>query len=263
MNLMETIAYLFRPLRNREFWMFMSANDIRYKYKRTLLGPFWLMFTNAIYIAMLSFVFGALFKNDDPLYVPWVASGVLLWNSIGSVLRESATVFYDKRGFLMQTGAFQAPQLIYWVIWRNVLVFAHQLPIVAVVLVFFHALPSVQSVLMLIPGLFLFLMALLPVSLSIALMTARLRDLEPLIATILMALFFVTPIMWYPDMLGDKAWLAYYNPMTYLLELIRNPLLGLPVSVTGYAVSGGVAAFFWLFTIALYQRFANRLAFWV
>ena len=263
MTFKETLSYLFKPLQKPEFWLFMGKNDIRYKYKRTLLGPFWVMLTNAVYVAMLAFVFGALFKSNDPLYVPWVASGVILWNSVGAILRESSTVFYEKKGFLLQSGDFMASELIYWVIWRNIIVFLHQLPIIVAVLLIFKAVPDPLNALWLIPGTALFLFTLMPVALILALLTARLRDLEPLIGTGLMALFFVTPIMWHPEMLGDKIWMAAYNPMTYLLELIRDPLIGLPVQPLSYIVSGGVAIYAWALAIYLYKRFVNRLSFWV
>lgn len=263
MSHVSTFRELLSPIKNWDFWVFMGKTDIKYKYKRTLLGPFWLTLTNAAYIFMLALIFGALFRTDDPTYVPWVATGVIMWNFVGAALRESATVYFDKRGFLLQTGAFKPAQLVYWVIWRNVQILVHQLPIILITLIFFHVLPNPLQVLWLVPGFALQLLILLPMCLILGLLTARLRDLEPLVATGLMALFFVTPIMWQPDQLGDRYWLATWNPATYVIELVRAPLLGQPIRPLCYGVSAGMALALWGVAIHLYKRFTVRLPFWV
>jgi len=263
MTVFKTISYLLKPITDREFWVFMGQNDIRYKYKRSLLGPFWLTLTNAVYIGMLAFIFSALFRTDDPMYVPWVACGVVLWNFITTIITESSIVYYNKKGFLLQNDHFTAPQLIYWTIWRNILVLLHQLPIIIVVLFIFHQLPTPMSLLWLLMGVSLFFIILLPLALIFALLTTRLRDLEPLVTVGFTALFFLTPVMWLPDMLGDKAWIAHFNPFAYLLELIRNPMLGLPLSVWTLQVSAGFAVVNWLVAILLYKRFTSRLVYWV
>lgn len=262
-GLIATIKDLFSPLRNNEFWVFMGGNDIKYKYRRTLLGPFWLMLTNTAYIAMLAFIFGALFKNDDPTYVSYVASGVVFWNFIGQVLRESSVVYVDKKGFLMQTGTFRPAQLVYWIIWRNVIILAHQIPIIILTLLIFHVMPNPVIALWFIPGFLMLLMILLPVGLTLGLMTARLRDLEPLITMALTMLFFVTPIMWHPEQLGDLESIVWWNPATYLLDLVRQPLLGHPIDPMIYVVSAGMAVCAWVVAIFLYWRFSRRIVFWV
>lgn len=258
-----TARDLFEPIKHWDFWVFMGKTDIKYKYKRTLLGPFWLTLTNAAYIFMLALVFGALFRTTDPTYVPWVASGVIVWNFIGAALREGSIVYFEKRGFLLQTGAFKPAQLVYWVIWRNVQILAHQLPIILVTIAFFHVFPDPLHALWLVPGFLLQCFILLPACLILGLLTARLRDLEPLVATALMALFFVTPIMWQPEQLGDRYWLATWNPVTYIIELVRAPLLGKPIRPLCYGVCGGLALMLWVSAIYLYRRFATRLPFWV
>ncbi len=262
-NPCSALTSLLQPLKKPEFWLFMGRNDIHYKYKRTLLGPFWVTLTNGAYIAMLALVFGALFKVSDPIYVSWVAIGVIFWNFIGATIRESSAVFYEKKGFLLQTGEFNAAQLLYWVLWRNIITLAHQLPIILITLIGFHNLPYSMSALMVVPGFVLICATMLPYAMILALLTARLRDLEPLINTALMALFFVTPIMWQVEQLGERAWLAQLNPATHLIALVRDPLLGLPIDVSTYQISLLLAALGWTLAAIFYGKFGRRLVFWV
>jgi ABC-type polysaccharide/polyol phosphate export permease len=47
-----------------------------------------------------------------------------------------------------------------------------------------------------------------------------------LVPTVLTAMFLFTPVVWMPESLGDRAWLADLNPFTHYIALVREPLMG-------------------------------------
>jgi lipopolysaccharide transport system permease protein len=57
------------------------------------------------------------------------------------------------------------------------------------------------------------------------------QDSQHLIEVFMQIMFYLTPIMYYPDMVLEKlekvhlAWVLRWNPFAILLELIRQPLL--------------------------------------
>ncbi|MCY4057170.1 MAG: ABC transporter permease, partial [Gammaproteobacteria bacterium] len=76
--------------------------------------------------------------------------------------------------------------------------------------------------------------------------------------------FFVTPIIWMPELLPNRAVLPMnLNPFFHVLEVVRAPLLGeLPSAVSwlamiGYTLVGGAATF------VIYVRYRWRIAYWV
>ena len=93
--------------------------------------------------------------------------------------------------------------------------------------------------------------------------SARFRDIPPIVASAMQLVFFVTPVIWKPEQLGNwQRWL-FVNPLFDLLEIVRAPLLGDPMSASvwiGALVSSlGLIAIAWVFFI----HARGRLAFWV
>jgi lipopolysaccharide transport system permease protein len=92
---------------------------------------------------------------------------------------------------------------------------------------------------------------------------ARFRDIPPIIGSVMQMAFFVTPVIWKPELIGEKAWLLPLNPFFTLLEVVRGPLLGtipdryiyLSAGLSSLAICGCA----WL----LFARVRNRIAFWI
>ena len=92
---------------------------------------------------------------------------------------------------------------------------------------------------------------------------ARFRDIAPIVASLMQLAFFMSPVLWKPELLGDKARWLPLNPFYVLMETVRGPL-----------VEGGVPALVWLsaalytllvagVALAFFIRFRGRIAFWV
>ena len=64
------------------------------------------------------------------------------------------------------------------------------------------------------------------VSLTIGMVSARFRDIPRIIASLAEVVFLITPIIWTPDLLGPRIYLAYGNPFFHMIEIVRAPLLG-------------------------------------
>jgi ABC-type polysaccharide/polyol phosphate export permease len=94
--------------------------------------------------------------------------------------------------------------------------------------------------------------------------SARYRDIPPLIANVLQVLLFVTPIFWSPSQLGEQGRLfVIFNYVYHLVDVLRSPLLGrVPLGLSYLVVlAGGILG--WAFTFAVYARFRRRIAFWL
>ena len=92
---------------------------------------------------------------------------------------------------------------------------------------------------------------------------ARFRDIPPIVGSVMQLAFFLSPVLWKPELLGPgRAWLPL-NPFYAIMETVRGPLVegGAPllvwVSALAYtAAMVGVA-------LAFFIRFRGRIAFWV
>src|SRR5690606_6277438 len=108
------------------------------------------------------------------------------------------------------------------VVWRNIIILGHNFIIFPLVLLFFGK-PIGWVALLSIPGLFLIVLNVTWVSLILGILCTRFRDLPQMVSSVLQVLFYITPIMWMPALLPNRAgthWLQY-NPIYHLLEIFR------------------------------------------
>jgi len=75
-------------------------------------------------------------------------------------------------------------------------------------------------------------------------------------------LFFVTPIMWKPELLKDQR-LLDLNPFYHLVEIVRQPLLGAVPSLRDYFTVVFISALNIALSGAIFVRFRSRIAYWV
>jgi ABC-type polysaccharide/polyol phosphate export permease len=71
--------------------------------------------------------------------------------------------------------------------------------------------------------------------------------------------------MWVPQLLESKKYIAVleFNPLFHLFQIVRNPLLGEPVTQESWAISIFLALVGLIFSQFLYLRYRNRIAFWL
>ena len=107
----------------------------------------------------------------------------------------------------------------------KLVIFAHNFVIYFGVLWYFQIWPGAVALLA-VPGLLLVLLNGAAVTLLIGMVSARFRDIPQLINSIVQIVFFVTPIMWKPELLRTRSYIAEFNPFYHLVEIVRAPLLG-------------------------------------
>lgn len=242
-------------------WSKFAWHDMVSRYRRSWVGPFWLVLTTAIFVGAMSLVYGTLFHMAVREYVPFVAAGVVSWGFIAATATESVTTFVDAETYIRQVRV-NLFVYVFRVVWRNVLVFAHQFVVVVVVLVLFgrfalHTLPLA------VLGLFLFLLQAVWVAPLLGLLGTRFRDLQPIITNVLQVLFFVTPVLWPPSLLGARRWIADLNPLHSLIAVLREPLLGAVPSMRDYLYVIAITAVGFALATLVYGRFRLRVVYWL
>jgi lipopolysaccharide transport system permease protein len=241
-------------------WTRLGWNDILKRYRRSLLGPFWLTASMGIMIVVLGVLYAHLFRTPVHDFLPYLCVGLLAWNLISSFLTEGGTLFSGAESFIKQI-RLPYSVYVYQSAWSKLIIFAHNCIIYVAVLVYFQIWTG-YVILLAIPGLLLAIGNGALIGLSIGVVSARFRDIPQLVNSIVQILFFVTPIMWKQELLQDSR-LLDLNPMYHLIEIVRQPLLGIRPSLYNYAAvllitMINIALSGWIFA-----RFRSRIAFWV
>ena len=68
--------------------MLLGWQDIRQRYRRWALGPFWLTISMSIMIATIGIVFSQVFKTPLQDFLPFIYIGIILWTFIYNTLTE-------------------------------------------------------------------------------------------------------------------------------------------------------------------------------
>lgn len=244
-------------------WTFWGWLDVRQRYRRSLLGPFWVTATMAISVIATGIVYAFLFQQSVKEYLPYVATGFVLWSLISGFVGESSSVFIQNEGFI---GQLRLPYLIYplRLIWRYIIFFLHHAVVLLIVLIIFAPI-SLTSLIGAGLGLLFVCVNVFWIGLLVGLISIRLRDVPMLVATVFQVLFLVTPVIWPAKALGSRAILAEFNPFYHLIESVRGPLLNLsePLFNHHLAISVAMALAGTCLTLFLYFRWNRRVLYWL
>ena len=236
--------------------------DIRLRYRGSVLGPFWLTLSTAVMVAALGVLYSALFKMELHDYLPYLALSLVLWNYLAALVSEACTCFLGSEGMIR---AIRMPFTLYAarVLVRNTLVLAHNVLVIVAVYVWFDVWPGWHA-LVVLPGIAIWLLDGMAACLLLGALCARFRDIPPIVGSVMQIAFFISPIIWKPELLtGMNRQLLPLNPFYSLLEIVRAPLFGtLPEPIVWMSALGYSAVLVGLAWLA-FVRVRGRLAFWV
>ncbi len=242
-------------------WLHLGWLEVRQRYQRSVLGPWWISFSMLIFILAMGKIFSRLFGQNLAEYMPYFAAGFLLWSFISMCINESTDLFKINSGFIKQV---KLPYNLYVLkfLVRNLIIFAHNFVVYLLVIAFFKINPGWKGLLA-IPGLFLLIVNLYWICLLVTLISTRFRDMVPIINSCLQILFFVTPISWMPKLLGENSIVVKLNPFVYFLDLVRQPLLGNFASLSCWTVNLSFAVIGVWMSITIFGAVRARIPFWV
>ena len=251
--------------RASHLWGLLGWHDIRRRYRRSVLGPFWLTISMAMLVAMLGMLYGTLLNVDFAVYVPFLALGFVVWTLISGVILDGCNAFISAESIIKQTNLPLSVH-VYRTVWCNLLIFLHNTAIVVVVAVLFSIWPGWTGLLA-VPGLALLCLNGLWVGLLLGIVSARFRDVPPIVASLVRIFFFLTPIIWMPELMPGRALmlalLLDFNPFFHFVELVRAPLLGRTPELASWLAASGITVGGWLLAFGLLRRYRRRIAYWV
>ena len=245
-----------------DLWGWMALIEIRRRYRRTVLGPFWNAVSMAILVSALGMVFATVWKMDIATYLPYLATGFMIWLPMSQIILEGGRLFIGAEPILKQVNlpftAFACANVAH-----NMLVMAHYFIVWAVVVIAFQVNLS-WSTLLFVPGVMLICINGVWISLIAGLACARYRDIQPLLASILQIVLFVTPIMWSSDQMGRKgAIFVDLNVIFHFIEIVRKPLLGGVPEILSYQIVFATTLIGWIVMVLVFSRCRRFLVLWL
>jgi ABC-type polysaccharide/polyol phosphate export permease len=207
-------------------------------------------------------VYGALFSVPTAEYAAFLACGMIVWSWVSALLIEAGNTFINNANFIKNTSLDKAI-LIWTFVYRQVIVLAHHLLVYGalVLLGIVHLSPFTALA---IPAFLVIFAMSIPITAVMSILFSRFRDLARLISSLMLVILMITPIFWQPGMMaGRRALLYLANPVYYIVEFARAPLLGQPPAPLVVAVVLAMTVAIWLVGAASYRRYAKYVVFWL
>ncbi|SFR16405.1 ABC-2 type transport system permease protein [Lentzea waywayandensis] len=271
---------------HRELWGHLGWQDIKQRYRRSVIGPLWITISMGTTALALGLLYSVLFDTNVPTFLPYVTVGFIVWNFILGCITEGTDVFIANEGLIKH---LPAPITVHVMrmVWRQVLFLLHNLAVYAVVLaIFFTSLnhpytiseggpvhPGLSwTIVLAIPGFALLAINAVWVALAFGVISTRFRDIPPVVTSFINLVFFMTPIVWDAGVLqkvtggGSNDWrvlIAELNPVYHFVEVVRAPLLGHEVDWHHWAIVGAFTVLGWTLAMVILRNYRARVSYWV
>ena len=244
------VARLREVWRYRHLLGYFSTQTVRRVYKRTVLGRLWLLSRPLFPVVVSTFVFhelAAISSGDVPYFLFFLV-GTSVWNlfeeslmwatrSLQMYQRLLRKLYFPR---LILPVASTGPGLVEFLI--------HLVLIALVVLYYvvsdgrFYLVPG-PNLVMAVAAVLLALLLAIGIGLFTAVLGAEYRDVRFSLRYVLRFWFFLTPIIYQSQAIPNHLrWLTQLNPMTTIVELFKEGLLG---------ISGGIHPFQVVLTVAM------------
>ena len=205
----------------------MAIKDLKKQYSGTMLGAAWPVIKNLIFIFAYWFTITIGLKSGKSVgapYMAWLTAGLVPWFFIRDTLVPAAKSIRSNR-YLVTKVIFPKSIISTFKVLSGFISSFLFLGIVLLICLHYGVFPSLYWIQMIY-----YAFAALALMVAISLITSTLvvlsRDLEFLLNSIIVLIFWLTPILWTID--NVSGWLAMVvklNPFFYLIEGFREAIL--------------------------------------
>jgi ABC-type polysaccharide/polyol phosphate export permease len=244
--------------------LMLGWQDIKQSYRRSVFGQLWITIGMAVTIAAIGIVFGTIFGTPVQVFLPYLASGLIIWALMAGIINDGNTAFISAEEMIKQ---LPLPKIVYVVrvVWRNMIIAGHNIIIFPIVVLIVGGKTNWSIVLWPI-GMFVSIFTLSGVAFLFGIVAARYRDLPQIVNAVLTVCFYLTPVLWMKESLGDDELvnaIVTTNPLYHILQVARLPLIGEIPSIDNWAWVFGSAFIFWTAGLFMFKKYEKRIAYWV
>lgn len=226
------------------------------------LGPLWLIIQPLLWMLAMIALLRPTQVAQQPIYALYVALGVIFYHGIQTFMTRGAQVFTREKGHILNV-----PLPLSVFVLKNAMLVLTEIAIaspIAVATMLVIGLPPSPVMLLAIPGLVIFLSFGVGLTLLLGTLAARIVDIVQAVQSAMRVLLFLTPVFWVPEgMHGVRHIFAYYNPLYYMLLVVRAPLMGVAPEPWQWLVALACALVALVAGIACFARFRERIPVWI
>ena len=247
-------------VRYRELFSNLFRRDFQAKYKGSILGVFWSLLNPLILLGVYLLVFGVIFPSKVPHYALYLLAGLACWIFFATSMQSAARSLIDSAELIKKV---RFPRQLVALSMVATQAVTYTVMIGVLIVLSLAVLSGARATVWLaIPLAGLFVAEVAGLALIAACLNVVFRDVEHVLAAALLPWFFVTPILWSAQTLGDRAarhhtllsFLHWVNPVAPPIFAIRDAIWSGALPHAGDVVYLAVAAVVSLAVAALVFR---------
>lgn len=261
-RLHEAIHDLFAGARRYQLWSAFATEDVLDTYRHTSVGALWAVFSFSTFAIAIILVFGMNSgTGPSPEYIAHLVTGLLAWNYLSATISQAPNIFVANERFLK---GCKLPLSI-WAFHTTLrtLILNSFAAIGALAFLLWYGYPKDWAALGAVPAVAMYVLASIPVQLVLGSLGAYTRDVQQIIENLMRAIFFLTPVIWYPDPGTHRATLAAMNPLTPFVEIFRSPIINGSNSLEAWKAVAAMTLCLWVVALFVFSYSRRRIVFWL
>src|SRR4051812_15894019 len=199
----------------------MVVQELRVRYQRSMLGFLWSLLNPILMMATLTLVFSSVFRMPREDYALYLFAGMVPWGFLSASLSDCAFCIISNEGLIRK---IYLPKLIFPLsrVLINLTTFILSMAALFLLLEPLGARFTLPMVLL--PAVIaLFFAFVLGLGMIVATVNTFYRDCGHLVAVVLQAWYFATPIIYYKSRLpADAQWRFWLNPAYPFIQLFQD-----------------------------------------
>ena len=247
-------------------WIFLGNKEIKTRYKRSIIGPLWITLGTLLVLMVIGPVYGIILGQNSDEYIIYLSCGLIYWILLASTLNSCCQSLINGASTIASR---KISPLIFVLkdIYRELIIFLHNFPII--IAVYFYNIYYLDNKIIYLNFIWIFISLVLTtlflffLGSLIAIACLRYRDLISLITNFITLLFFVTPVIWAPGLIGKNFDWLEFNFASKLIDLFRNPILGYKIDMKLYLEVLLYDVCLLLVLIFVLKKVKKRLVFWI
>jgi ABC-type polysaccharide/polyol phosphate export permease len=258
---MQAFKEIWTSLFAWRIWLTVGIEDVIGRYRRTTLGPLWIVLSQSAYIFGLYLVRGAISGSQTSQYLLYLAISIPAWNLLASSLTDGSNALMRSKGYI---DSYPLPLPIYIIrtVVAGLVNFFHVL-VVFFAIILISRTPHSLNYLMFFPGLVLIIIFCFGACLGLSCIGARFRDLNPAITSFVAFMFVFCPIFWIPTEAQKASLVVRLDPFYYLLELLREPLMYPHITPSVWGIGCLISLSSLVFGAIVYKIMRPSVVYWL
>ncbi|MCU0830694.1 MAG: ABC transporter permease [Rhizobiaceae bacterium] len=244
----------------RELWLHLGWLDVKRHYRRSILGPLWLTISMGMLVGGLAVLYSQILAVDMAVYLPNLATGLILWNLFIGLVTAGCKVFSNAGSKLRQI-RMPLSFFVFEFIWSQLITFAHNF-VIYIIIVLTLGVPVNASTMLALPGFVLVILTGFFLALLLGTICVRYRDVPMIIGSVMQVMFFITPIIWIPTQVQEGSLFLILNPFYHFLEITRRPLMGEVPAIEHWWICGTITLVLGIAATLFFARHRTRIAYW-